>query len=169
MSTRKTMEKKGSSTIPDWMGNHPFPPGEKKPFLLTRNLELPYLFGEDPNIDFTPQYFSTDKISLGEYTVPPGGYFAPPDIHAGDECYYCLEGEAVLFGPESGDVFEMRPGDALLIPKGTWHQAFNFSDRPFRLICVIAPRGWADDDGMGTAVKYSGPYRFYKGEADERR
>jgi mannose-6-phosphate isomerase-like protein (cupin superfamily) len=164
-------KKKKKSPMPEWVGNQPFPPEKKRPCLIPRDLEIPQIFGVkgDPNIIFSELYFSTDRIVLAEFTVPPGGRFGVPDIHAGDETYYCREGNGIVFDPESGDVIEMKKGDALLIPKGTRHQAFNFTAKPFVVVCAIAPQGWADDDGMGTAISYSGPYRVFKDESDEKR
>ena len=148
--------------IPGWVGNHPFSPKEKKPFLISREQELPQTFGMKEGPIFSELYFSTDRILLAEFTVAPGGYFTIPDVHAGDEVYYCREGAGVVFNPETGQTIEMKAGDALLIPKETRHQAFNFTAVPFVVVCAIAPQGWATNDGMGTAIEYQGKFHFYK-------
>jgi len=154
------MKKTKHPKIPSWIGNYPFPPDQKKPILIRKGDQISQIYGEGNHLDTTPIYVSTDKILLGEYTVPPGQFFDPPDIHAGDECYYCLEGVATIFDPVHGDVVQMTPGSALLIPKGTWHQGFNFGDKNFRLIAVIAPKPWSDE--MGTAIVFEGKSQFYK-------
>lgn len=163
MKKRKTKE----SSIPDWMGNHPFPPNRKKPAVIRKDKKVSPIYGLGEHLDSTPMYVSTDKLYFCEYTVPSGGYFDPPDVHTGDECYYCLEGTATLFDPVHGEVFEMMLGDVLLIPKGTWHIGFNFGDKNFRIIAFIAPSIWSeaegdDEDAMGLEVEFKGKPGFYK-------
>ncbi|MBM3705751.1 MAG: cupin domain-containing protein [Actinobacteria bacterium] len=155
---------KNEDKMPEWMGAYPNPKEKKKPIVIRNEDKKFLIYGRGRNLDTTPLSVSTDRIGyLGEYSVPPGSYFDPPDIHPGDECYYCLEGTAHLFDPVSGDVVELNPGDALLIPKGTWHIGFNFGAIPFRLIALVVPFIWSADD-MGLDVNYRGNYAFYKGE-----
>ncbi len=157
-------KEKNNSEMPEWMGAYPYPKNKKRPVVIRKADRKPLIYGRGNKLDTTPLSISTDKIGyLGEYTVPPGSYFDPPDIHPGDECYYCLEGTAHLFDPVTGDVVELNPGDALLIPKGTWHIGFNFGDKNFRLLALVAPSIWSEDD-MGLDVNYSGKQAFYKGE-----
>jgi len=154
-----------SSNIPEWLGNYPFHHSKKRPVVIKKGDEKALIFGRGGHLDSTPMYISTDRIFLGEYTVPPGDYFDPPDIHPGDECYFCLEGTAVIFDPVHGDAIELNEGDALLIPEGTWHVGFNFGSKNFRIIAIVAPKTWSDDkDGMGTDVVFKGKPVFYKGE-----
>jgi mannose-6-phosphate isomerase-like protein (cupin superfamily) len=156
------MNLKKNSKMPEWMGNFPVSAKNKKPFLVKKGQKKSLIYGRGNNLDITPVYISTDKIGFfGEYSIPPGGHFDPPDIHAGDECYYCLEGTAHIFNPESGQVVELNKGDALLIPKGTWHVGFNFSSKNFRLLAVIVPLVWSEDD-MGLEVDFKGRQLFYK-------
>jgi len=157
-------EKKKNNKMPEWIGAYPYKKDKKRPVVIRKEGRKPLIYGRGNNLDTTPLSISTDKIGyLGEYTVPPGSYFDPPDIHPGDECYYCLEGTAHLFNPESGEVVELNPGDALLIPKGTWHVGFNFGDKNFRLLALVAPSIWSEDD-MGLDVNYGKKQAFYKGE-----
>lgn len=152
-------KKEKPSNVPKWMGKHPFPPDKKRPAIINRSKAIEIAYGKGDQPISVTVYVDTDKLYLSEYTVKPGGWFEPPDIHAGDECYYCLEGTATMFDPVHGDVFQLNPGDALLIPKGTWHQAFNFGNKNFRLITVIAPKAWADVD-----VKFDKRPVYYKSE-----
>ena len=155
---------KDKSGMPSWMGNYPEWSGKKVPVIRRREDAKTLVYGKGRRLDSTPLYISTDKVGyLGEYTVPPGEYFDPPDVHPGDECYYCLEGIAHLFDPVHGEVVVLKPGDALLIPKGTWHVGFNFGDIPFRLVALVAPHIWSEDD-MGLDVEFKGKQAFYKGE-----
>ena len=146
---------------PEWMGRLPFPPDKKKPVLITRDKTVEIAFGEEENPVRITVYADTNRLYFSEYSVKPGGWFEPPDIHAGDEVYYCAKGHPTLFDPVHGDVIEMNPGDALLIPKGTWHQAFNFGDENFSLITVIAPKAWDRVD-----VKFEGKTAYYKSKQD---
>ena len=141
---------------PEWMGRLPFPPDLKRPAHLKDGAKK-IAYGKGDNPVSVTIYADTDRIYFSEYSVSPGAWFEPPDIHAGDECYYCIEGTAVLFDPVHGDVFEMNPGDALLIPKGTWHQGFNFGSKAFRLITIIAPKAWENVD-----VNFRGKPAYYK-------
>jgi len=75
----------------------------------------------------------------------------------------CISGTAHLFDPVNGDVVVLNPGDALLIPKGTWHVGFNFGDKPFRLLALVAPHIWSAED-QGLDVYFKGKQAFYKGE-----
>ena len=159
-----TVNHNDKSGMPHWMGNFPNPSDKKVPIVIRKQDAKPLIYGRGRHLDSTPLYISTDNIGyLGEYTVPAGEYFDPPDVHPGDECYYCLEGTAHLFDPVHGDVVVLNPGDALLIPKGTWHVGFNFGDKPFRLIALVAPSIWSEDD-MGLDVNFKGKQAFYKGE-----
>ena len=38
-----------------------------------------------------------------------------------------------------GDVATVRPGDAILIPPGAWHQITAIGDGELRLLCCCAP------------------------------
>jgi oxalate decarboxylase/phosphoglucose isomerase-like protein (cupin superfamily) len=159
-----TEKNKKSSGMPEWMGSYPNPPEKKVPVVRRRTDAKPLVYGRGRHLDSTPLYISTDRIGyFGEYTVPPGEYFDPPDVHPGDECYYCIAGTAHLFDPVHGDVVVLNPGDALLIPKGVWHVGFNFGDKPFRLLALVAPHIWSEED-QGLDVNFRGKQAFYKGE-----
>lgn len=156
----KDNEKK--SNEPDWMGKLPFPPDKKKPARLNRDEIVKIAYGKGNRPVSVTIYADTDRLYFSEYSVKPGGWFEPPDIHAGDECYYCLEGTATMFDPVHGEVIDLNPGDAMIIPKGAWHQGFNFGEKNFRLITIIAPKAWADVD-----VNFTGRPAYYKAGDNE--
>jgi len=108
-------------------------------------------------------HVSTDKVTCTEFSVPPGEYFSPPDIHTGDEVYYVLAGTATVLNPETGEVLTADKGDAVLIPKGAWHQTFNFTDEALTLLCSFAPEVWSGGD-RGAPREFSGKTILYKGE-----
>src|SRR3989304_560561 len=98
------------------MGKYPCPHDRKRPTVIRKENAVSLIYGRGDHLDSSPMYISTDKIYLGEYTVPPGEYFEPPDVHAGDECYFCLEGTAIIFDPVHGDAVEMNPAEAAGLP-----------------------------------------------------
>lgn len=157
----KQEQRKVRSIVPEWMGNFPFAPDKKRAVVISKDKVLPWIYGRGPNQIIADNYISTDKIYLGDFRVSPGKCFEPPDLHGGDEVYYILEGEASVLDPVKGDVFELKEGDAFLIPKGTWHQTYNFSTKELRILCFIAPKVWLEED-MGTEIEFPGTPRFLK-------
>lgn len=160
MSTSK--ERSAGGETPQWAGRHPFAPDQKKPALLTREMSIPRMYGAPPHHVPTYLHVSTDKLTCTEFAVAPGEYFSPPDIHTGDEVYYVLEGTATVLNVETGEVHTAGEGDVMLIPKGTWHQTFNFTDERLTLLCSFAPELWYGGD-QGAPREFAGGTIFYKG------
>ncbi|MFB0547198.1 MAG: cupin domain-containing protein [Anaerolineae bacterium] len=155
-------------SVPDWIGNTPFPPDEKPPALITDEMVVSFLYGYIGTQVENRVYASTDKIFMAEWILPPGSRYEPPGLHLhGDECYYIVEGGCIAFNPETGETFPLHQDDALLIPQGTRHQIFNFSAGRVVAIACVAPRIWAED-GMGTVIPPVEHPRFYKGAPPAR-
>jgi mannose-6-phosphate isomerase-like protein (cupin superfamily) len=152
-------DKKNENSNSEFMSNWPLPYTKKRPFVIRKSDEKSMVYGKGERPITNIVFAGTDKIYFGEYSVKPGSWFEPPDIHAGDEVYYCLSGTATMFDPVHGETFILKPGDSLLIPKGTWHVGFNFSNENFRIVAVIAPKAWSDLD-----VNFSEKQAFYKSE-----
>ena len=148
--------------VPEWVGRHPFPPDEKKPTLLTKETSIPRVYGKRPHQIATYLHVSTDKITCAEFSVAPGARFEPPDIHSGDEVYYILKGEAATLNVETGQVHIVKQGEMLLIPKGTWHQTYNFTEKTVTILCFFAPTIWSDDD-RGISIEFLEKPVLYKG------
>lgn len=56
--------------------------------------------------------------------------------HAGqEEVYYFIDGAGRM--DIDGDVFEVKPGDVVLIPDGAFHRVHNPSEQPLYFICVF--------------------------------
>ena len=73
--------------------------------------------------------------SLAEATLPVG---AATDRHyhkASEEFYFLLAGRGVM--EIDGELREVGPGDAILIPAGAWHQIR--ASEPLRFLCCCAP------------------------------
>ena len=147
--------------VPEYFGNFPFPPTSKKPFVITKNgmKHFIYPLNDVHNSDLNWVIASTDKIFCAMYQLPPGGTFDPPDIHAGDEVYYILQGTLTMINPEIGQVVKVPRGEALLIPKGSWHKAYNFEEDEVKILFMIAPKIWDED---GAPAEFPGKLRIYK-------
>ncbi len=145
--------------VPEWMGKFPYPPGEKKPKIIREKDIITTVYGKGINPIEIAIVADTNRLFFSYYSIKPGSWFEPPDIHAGDEIYYCLKGEATMFDPINGDTFILKEGDGFFIPKGTWHVGYNFGDKPFCLVTIIAPKAWADLN-----VNFEGKQAFYKGQ-----
>lgn len=73
--------------------------------------------------------------SLAEATIPVG---QPTQRHyhkLSEEFYFILEGHGTM--EIDGQSRPVTPGDAILIPAGTWHQIT--ATAPLRLLCCCAP------------------------------
>ena len=124
-------------------GNHPFTESEKKEPIYMDNTNIGQFIYPDFGLDYSDlnyMYLSTDKITVCSMEIGPGGFFNPPDYHPGDEAYFVLDGTITQFNPETGGCIEVKEGEALLIPKGTLHSAYNFTDKIVKVLAVIAPK-----------------------------
>jgi mannose-6-phosphate isomerase-like protein (cupin superfamily) len=54
-----------------------------------------------------------------------------------EEIYFLLEGAGRI--EIDGEERNVGPGDAILIPPGTWHQITAISAEPLRFLCCCAP------------------------------
>lgn len=160
MKKVRLYSKKGS--IPEWVGNYPFPASKKKPVKIRKSDVLSFLYGIGSHKVLCTTWISTDRIQLGTMIIPGGKYFEPPDIHAGDEVYYIIKGEATVFNPRTGRAFKIKEGETCLIPKGIWHQAFNFGKKTLEVLAFIAPLQWSKD-GEKIPTCFPGKARYYKG------
>lgn len=162
--SRKPDKKKAD--VPTHHGRFPFEPDKKRPAVLKEEMRIPRLYGKDGNFIGTYTCASTDKIHVSTFSVLPGRYFDPPDIHPGDEVYYILKGEAKLFNPDTGKVLSAEKGDFVYIPAGTWHQVWNFGNQEMTLINWIAPQLWSND-AKGTSISYDKKPVYYKTGLEE--
>jgi mannose-6-phosphate isomerase-like protein (cupin superfamily) len=60
-----------------------------------------------------------------------------------EEIYFVLKGQGRM--EVDGDVAHVRPGDAVLIPAGAWHQLENNGTSELRILCCCAPPYSHDD------------------------
>jgi mannose-6-phosphate isomerase-like protein (cupin superfamily) len=75
--------------------------------------------------------------SLAEATLEPGQATARHYHRESEEFYYLLEGSGEM--EIDGEQARVRPGDAILIPAGAWHQIRADEEGPLRFLCCCAP------------------------------
>lgn len=80
-------------------------------------------------------------FAIVEHPLPPGALGAPPHTHEHeDELSIVVEGEV---GVQVGDaVYTAGPGTYIRKPRGVPHTFWNATNRPARLIEIIAPAGF---------------------------
>ncbi|WP_370302558.1 cupin domain-containing protein [Pseudooceanicola sp.] len=80
-------------------------------------------------------------FSLVEHPMSPRALAAPLHRHLNEDEYsFVLEGRmGALLGDE---VLEAGPGDLVFKPRGQWHTFWNASDKPTRILEIIAPAGF---------------------------
>jgi len=88
------------------------------------------------------EYLHTDVQSLAEASLDPG-QSTQRHYHArSEEIYLIIEGAGEL--EVGGDRRTVGPGDAILIPPGSWHQ-LTAADLGTTLLCCCVPP-YSDDD-----------------------
>jgi len=151
---------------------YPFPPDKKKPVVVTKDKTIVEIYPPDKpySSNIVWVWVSTDKITQTMYQLSPGAFFGPPDAHAGDEMYYVLEGTLTVFCPETGTVNEVHQGEALLIPKDSYHQGYNFTGKIVKVLCLIAPLMWDPKKGPAPPLeKEAKTYKGYIGQIESER
>jgi mannose-6-phosphate isomerase-like protein (cupin superfamily) len=87
------------------------------------------------------EFHHTELQSLAEATVDAGQTTERHYHRASEEIYVVLAGEGEL--EIDGDRRRVRPGDAVLIPAGSWHAIAAASQ--LRFLCCCAPPYSHDD------------------------
>ena len=77
----------------------------------------------------------TRAQSLAEAKLEPGQATERHYHRASEEIYFLLDGAGVL--ELDGQLRDVQPGDAVLIPPGTWHQIRALE--PLRFLCCCSP------------------------------
>ena len=145
-------------------GNHPFPPDKKKPIHIRGDLIQPFIYpAERPHFsDLNYLFVSTDTLTVGTWQLGPGGNYDPPDLHAGDEVYYVLDGVLTEHNPTLGEFMQVKKGEALLLPQGGYHKGHNFEEGIMKILYIIAPKIWED---QAPPMDFSeGKMKMYKGK-----
>jgi len=146
-------------------GNHPFPANRKRPLHIRGELIRHFIYpAERPHFsDLNHLYVSSDKLTVGTWQLGPGGTYDPPDLHAGDEVYYVLDGVLTEHNPVLGEFIRVHKGEALLLPMHGYHKGHNFEQDIMRILYVIAPKIWETqvppmDFSAGKMKQYKGKH-----------
>src|SRR5690348_11520725 len=89
------------------------------------------------------ELFHTDAQSLAEATLEPDQATQRHYHRATEEIYFVVKGSGRI--EVDGDTRTVRPGDAILIPPGAWHQLENNCTSELRILCCCAPPYSHDD------------------------
>lgn len=149
-------------------GSYPFTPDKKEPLHIRGELIKHFVYpAERPHFsDLNYLYVSTDKLTVGTWQLGPGGNYDPPDLHAGDEVYYVLQGVLTEHNPLLGEFIRVHEGEALLLPQGGYHKGHNFEQGIMRILYVIAPKIW--EENVPPMDFSQGKMKMYKGEHNDK-
>ena len=85
----------------------------------------------------------TSVQSLAEATLEPGQATKPHYHGRTEEIYLVTKGSGSL--EVAGETRRVRPGDAILIPPGTWHTLENDGTSELTILCACSPP-YSDED-----------------------
>jgi quercetin dioxygenase-like cupin family protein len=108
--------------------------------LVTRREELVPFTSEDGSL--IREHVHTASQSLAESTLPPGTTTQRHYHRLAEEIYLIVAGSARV--EVDGESAAVAPGDAILIPAGSWHELVAGPDG-VRLLCTCVPAYSADD------------------------
>ena len=97
----------------------------------------------------------TERQSLAEAVVAPGQATERHYHRIAEEIYFIVAGAGRM--ELDGDVADVGPGDAILIPPGAWHQITALGDSELRLLCCCAPPYAHDDTYFEQTTGARGP------------
>jgi len=86
------------------------------------------------------EYFQTDRLTFGVSELLPGKVGGLDKGHReADEVFYCAQGHILCYFPEEKRYYELKKGDALLIPEGVGHKLFNIGEEKGIIVWCCAP------------------------------
>ena len=85
----------------------------------------------------------TDVQSLAEATLEPDQATERHYHRTTEEIYFVVKGSGEM--EVDGETQRIRPGDAVLIPAGAWHQLVNDGTSELRILCCCVPAYSHDD------------------------
>jgi mannose-6-phosphate isomerase-like protein (cupin superfamily) len=80
---------------------------------------------------------NSEKQSLAEATVPPGGETEEHYHAVSEEIYFFTHGRGRLRLDDEDH--EVEPGDTVVIAPGTRHKLWNTGGEPLKLLCSCSP------------------------------
>lgn len=86
------------------------------------------------------EYVKTDKITFGVSLLKSGAVGGLDTGHSvADEVFYCAAGHVLCYFPEDETYYELKAGDALLIPPATGHKLYNIGSEDAVITWSCAP------------------------------
>lgn len=86
------------------------------------------------------EYFQTGRLTFGVSELLPGKVGGLDKGHSkADEVFYCAQGHILCYFPEEKHYYELKKGDALLIPEGMGHKLFNIGEEKGIIVWCCAP------------------------------
>jgi mannose-6-phosphate isomerase-like protein (cupin superfamily) len=85
----------------------------------------------------------TQAQSLAEATLEPDQATQRHYHRLSEEIYFVTKGSGSM--EVDGERRRVRPGDAVLIPPGAWHELVNNGTSELRILCCCSPP-YSDDD-----------------------
>lgn len=150
--------------------NQPYTDGPRDKVLhIRRNDVGPYIYptpeiGMDTS-DISYVYLSTEEFTSSSYDLAPGSRFEPADYHEGDEVYVVLEGTLTMLNCDVGQVVEVKAGEGLLMPMGSPHIGYNFTQEKTHTMAFLAPKIFAE---QGFPTDTAGRFKIYKGPRNDQ-
>jgi mannose-6-phosphate isomerase-like protein (cupin superfamily) len=132
---------------------------QAEPALLRyRDLER-RTWGDEQTGRLSDWFYADDaEMNLNIVGMAPNGSAlsspANPTIFGADELFYVLEGTMVQSNPVTGEVFVVKPGEAIFFRKDTWHYQWNYSNTQLRMLEFFQP---APKSGTGGAYARAQP------------
>ena len=97
-----------------------------KPIVIREGDTTSFMEGDE----YCRHYVSTGKITFGTSSLHPGQRGTIDTGHPNShEVFFCIRGH-VLVHTEGRDYFELREGDAVVIPEGVPHTLINVGETP---------------------------------------
>lgn len=114
---------------------------------LVRKLEATALIEGN---EFVRKYFHTDRLVFAVSVLQPGQKSGVDPGHDGaDEVCYLVEGSLAAIFPEANLVYELEPGDGVLIPQSVPHEILALGAQPAITIWCTAPALGRADMSLG--------------------
>jgi len=86
--------------------------------------------------------------SIAHAILEPGEASLPHRLKTSSEVYFILEGEGVLH--IDSEQAEVRTGQAILIPPGSWQHIRNTGKVDLKFLCIVYPMWQAEDEEVLT-------------------
>jgi len=81
--------------------------------------------------------------SIAHAVLKPGCESLPHRLRGSSEVYFILEGEALMM--IDAEQSRVVPGQAILIPPGSWQQIRNIGSDDLKFLCIVHPY-WKSED-----------------------